>query len=206
MGRDIRTRREWAEAFWRRRTRVGKITLVLFAVICVCTLLMLFGVLPTTDVVLITLAGMAMTPLLLVLLFRWFTYRVLWRVRNRLILTYLLMGLAPLVMFVMLMGIASYLMAGQYATNVGLSRLTEGVTRVRDAAGSAAIFGGRTWAVKAGEGTPGATIKGTSGQLTGTGGTAALDGAAEDASPLSLMELRGNVWVPQDGVSAKDSQ
>ena len=206
MGRDIRTRRERAEAFWRRRTRVGKITLVLFAVICVCTLLMLFGVLPTTDVVLITLAGMAMTPLLLVLLFRWFTYRVLWRVRNRLILTYLLMGLAPLVMFVMLMGIASYLMAGQYATNVGLSRLTEGVTRVRDAAGSAAIFGGRTWAVKAGEGTPGATIKGTSGQLTGTGGTAALDGAAEDASPLSLMELRGNVWVPQDGVSAKDSQ
>jgi sigma-B regulation protein RsbU (phosphoserine phosphatase) len=206
MGRDIRTRRERAEAFWRRRTRVGKITLVLFAVICVCTLFMLFGVLPTTDVVLITLAGMAMTPLLLVLLFRWFTYRVLWRVRNRLILTYLLMGLAPLVMFVMLMGIASYLMAGQYATNVGLSRLTEGVTRVRDAAGSAAIFGGRTWAVKAGEGTPGATIKGTSGQLTGTGGTAALDGAAEDASPLSLMELRGNVWVPQDGVSAKDSQ
>ena len=70
---------------------------------------------------------MAITPFLLILLFRWFTYRVLWKVRNRLILTYLLMGLAPLVMFVMLTAIAGYLLAGQYATNMGSSRMNEGL-------------------------------------------------------------------------------
>jgi len=90
----------------------------------------------------IAICGVALTPFLLILFFRWFAYRVLWRVRNRLILTYLLMGLAPLVMFITLAAIAGYLLAGQYATNMGLSRLNEGITRVRDQAGSAAVFGG----------------------------------------------------------------
>jgi len=207
MGKDIRTRRERWEAFWRRRTRVGKITLVLLAVICVCTLFLMVGVLPTMDSILITLAGMAMTPLLLVLLFRWFTYRVLWRVRNRLILTYLLMGLAPLVMFVTLMGIASYLLAGQYATNVGLTRLTEGLTRVRDQAGSAAVFG-PTSAVGAKKAAVPAKTKGADDSddtavLGGTDDTGG--GVVEDATPLSLMEWKGKAWVPLEGVSAKDN-
>ncbi len=69
---------------------------------------------------------MALTPLLLILLFRWFTYRVLWKVRNRLILTYLLMGLAPVVMVVTLAAIAAYLLAGQYATDLGTSQVNPG--------------------------------------------------------------------------------
>src|ERR1700679_684255 len=143
MGRDIRTRRERWKAWWGRRTRVGKITLWMLAAIFLCTFGLMVHVATTLDTIVITLAGMAITPLVLILLFRWFTYTVLWRVRNRLILTYLLMGLAPLVMFVTLASIAGYLLAGQYATNVGLSRLTEGLTRVRDEAGSAAVFGTR---------------------------------------------------------------
>ena len=204
MGKDIRTRQERWQAFWRRRTRVGKVTLVLFAVICGCMLLLMVHVLTTLDSMLIFIAGMAMAPLLLVLLFRWFTYRVLWRVRNRLILTYLLMGLAPLVMFVTLMGIASYLMAGQYATNVGLSRLTEGVTRVRDAAGSAAVYGGATWTVKTGPQTSATKGPGKPGEVPVQGGTAVLDGDQVDAGPLSLMEQKGSAWVPLDGTAAKD--
>ena len=209
MSRDIRTRRERWEAFWGRRTRVGKVTLVLFAVFCVCTFLLMFGVLPTLDTTLNVISVMAMTPLVLVLLFRWFTFRVLWRVRNRLILTYLLMGLAPLVMFVTLMGIASYLLAGQYATNVGLSRLTEGLTRVRDQAGSAAVFGspaGPGSAKTASAAIHAGKTRADESNLAilggpGSGGSTAV----EDATPLSLMEWKGKAWVPLEGMSAKDN-
>ena len=147
MVKDIRTRQERWKAFWGRRSRVGKITLVLLGTIFLCTFGLMVRVATTLDTILITICSMAITPLLLILLFRWFTYKVLWRVRNRLILTYLLMGLAPLVMFATLAAIAGYLLAGQYATNMGISRLNEGITRVRDQAGTAAIFGGaaRTW-------------------------------------------------------------
>lgn len=214
MGIEIRTRRERWTSWWGRRTRVGKITLVLLAVILVCTIALSLGVLPTLDSVVNVLCTMAVAPLLLILLFRWFTYRVLWKVRNRLILTYLLMGLAPLVMFVTLMGIASYLLAGQYATNVGLSRVTEGITRVRDQAGSAAVFGfSPTQTGPARRAGVEAVVEGKAearkdsaddedaAVLGGTGG----GGEVEDASPLSLMELRGSTWVPMAGSSLKES-
>ena len=208
MGKDIQTRRERWKAWWGRRSRVGKITVVLLGVICVCTIALMANVLPTLDTALITMSGMALTPLVLILLFRWVVYRVLWKVRNRLVLTYLLMGLAPLVMFVTLAAIAGYLLAGQYATNVGLSRLTEGLTRVRDEAGSAAVFGTRDDAqlARAAGYTPtrkniaGSGGTASSSALTGTGGA-----EVEDASPLSLMELRGSTWTPLDGMSAKEN-
>ena len=111
MGREILTRRERWKAWWGRRTRVGKIALWMLAAIFVCTFGLMVHVATTLDSIVITLASMAITPLLLILLFRWFAYRFLWKVRNRLILTYLLMGLAPLVMFVMLAAIAGYLPA-----------------------------------------------------------------------------------------------
>src|SRR5215471_11497599 len=37
-----------------------------------------------------------------IILYRWLVNHVLWKVRNRLIVTYLLMGLAPVVLFVTL--------------------------------------------------------------------------------------------------------
>lgn len=49
------------------------------------------------------------------LIMRWIFTRFLWKVRNRLIVTYLLMGLAPIVLFVTLAGIATYLISGQFA-------------------------------------------------------------------------------------------
>jgi phosphoserine phosphatase RsbU/P len=206
MGRDIRTRRERWKAWWGRRTRVGKITLWMLAAIFVSTFGLMVRVATTLDTIVITLCGMAITPLLLILLFRWFTYTVLWRVRNRLILTYLLMGLAPLVMFATLAAIAGYLLAGQYATNMGLSRLHEGITRVRDQAGSAAVFGSPTRTAKVdahastAKGAPSNSDIANLGSTDGTGGT-----AGEDASPLSLMELKGSTWVPLEGTAAKDN-
>jgi sigma-B regulation protein RsbU (phosphoserine phosphatase) len=203
MAKDMRTRRERLEAIWGRRSRVGKITLVLLAVICVCTLLLLFGVLPTTDTVLISIAAMAMTPLLLILLFRWFTYRVLWRVRNRLILTYVLMGLAPVVMVVTLAAVATYFLAAEYAVDMGMLQINQGLTRVRDEAGSAAVFGTQgaaqmTRAATFSSGKKGTANSGGTAQASGTG-----VGGSEDGTPLSLMELKGNAWVPLDGTTAK---
>jgi len=208
MAKDGLTRRERWKAWWGRRTRVGKITLWLLAVFWLCFFANAANVLSTLDAVLMMISAMALTPLLLILLFRWFAYRFLWKVRNRLILTYLLMGLAPLVMFATLAAIAGYLLAGQYATNMGLSQLNQGLTRVRDEAGSAAIFGSASPARTVKEAAHTANAKGTAAtdDTADSGGTDVTGGTVvEDAAPLSLTELRGNTWVPLEGLSAKDS-
>jgi sigma-B regulation protein RsbU (phosphoserine phosphatase) len=49
------------------------------------------------------------------LLWRFIFLRLLWKVRNRLIVTYLLMGLTPVVLFVTLAGILLYVFSGQFA-------------------------------------------------------------------------------------------
>lgn len=49
------------------------------------------------------------------LLWRWLLRSVLWKVRNRLIVTYLLMGLAPVVLFVTLAVILLWVFSGQFA-------------------------------------------------------------------------------------------
>jgi sigma-B regulation protein RsbU (phosphoserine phosphatase) len=49
------------------------------------------------------------------LFWRWLMRYVLWKVRNRLIVTYLLMGLTPVVLFVTLALILLYVFAGQFA-------------------------------------------------------------------------------------------
>ena len=56
-----------------------------------------------------------LVPLAVVLLFRYIFGRFLWKVRNRLIMTYLLMGLAPVVLFVTLAGVSIYIFSGQFA-------------------------------------------------------------------------------------------
>ncbi|MCU1314040.1 MAG: Serine phosphatase, partial [Acidobacteriaceae bacterium] len=59
----------------------------------------------------------------LILFYRWMVRSVLWKVRNRLVVTYLLMGLAPVVLFVTLAVIAAYVFAGQFATFAATSEL-----------------------------------------------------------------------------------
>src|SRR5262249_18006813 len=49
------------------------------------------------------------------LVWRWIFGRFLWKLRNRLIVTYLLMGLTPVVLFVLLALIALYVFSGQFA-------------------------------------------------------------------------------------------
>lgn len=54
---------------------------------------------------------------------RWLSSRLLWRLRNRLIVTYIFIGVLPLVLLTALGGLAFYLFSGQFATYVVTSKL-----------------------------------------------------------------------------------
>jgi phosphoserine phosphatase RsbU/P len=58
-----------------------------------------------------------------ILFFRWVFGQFLWKLRNRLIVTYLLMGLAPLVLFAVLALLVAYVFSGQFATLAATSAL-----------------------------------------------------------------------------------
>ncbi len=64
------------------------------------------------------------------LLYRWISARLLWRVSNRLVVTYLLIGLTPVVLFVTLAAIAAYIFSGQFATYAASARLTSELERM----------------------------------------------------------------------------
>ncbi len=55
--------------------------------------------------------------------FRWVRKRLMWRLRNRLIVTYVFIGVIPVILLVMMALIAGYLFAGQFATYVAMSDL-----------------------------------------------------------------------------------
>ncbi len=77
---------------------------------------------------LMILISMPLSVMLFILLWRWIFRRLLWRVRNRLVVTYLLIGLVPVVLFITLATSAAYLFSGQFATFAANSELnaTEG--------------------------------------------------------------------------------
>ena len=117
-------RRLWPSA----KSRVGRIGVWLSAAVCACLILRLLlghgaggGAFMGLGIFLLFVAA----PFLLILLYRLLSRRLLWKVRNRLIVTYLLMGLAPLVMFATLTAIAGYILAGQYSINSALTALDE---------------------------------------------------------------------------------
>jgi sigma-B regulation protein RsbU (phosphoserine phosphatase) len=58
-----------------------------------------------------------------VLLFRWGYRPLLWRLRNRLIVTYLFIGVMPILLLLLMFGLAGYLFAGQFANYVAISDL-----------------------------------------------------------------------------------
>src|SRR5579864_1978398 len=58
---------------------------------------------------------------LLLMGFRWLRQKLLWRLRNRLLVTYVFIGVIPVLLLVVMGGIASWLFAGQFATYVASS-------------------------------------------------------------------------------------
>jgi sigma-B regulation protein RsbU (phosphoserine phosphatase) len=123
-----------------RQTRIGRLSIRLAIPTALAIVLLNLHILRILDILVIVFCGVILLPLVPILAYRWITRRVLWKVRNRLILTYLLMGLAPVVLFAMLGGIAAYLFCGQFSTNTALSILDQESLKVKDETASEAAF------------------------------------------------------------------
>ena len=54
---------------------------------------------------------------------RWARQRLMWRLRNRLIVTYVFIGVIPIVLLISMVLLAGYLFAGQFATYIALADL-----------------------------------------------------------------------------------
>ena len=118
-------------AWYQRQSRVGRLSLILTAAI---VLMLLLGrvshILALLFIAPIILCILVLAPLVIVLFYRWVTRRLLWKVRNRLIVTYALMSLAPVILGLTLFAIAAYIFGGQYATNSALTLLDQASTEV----------------------------------------------------------------------------
>jgi len=105
----------------RPTTKLGRVTLCLGAL---CLLLWLSALPPGWKLggwtVFFTIVFLFFA---LILLFRWGYRPLLWRLRNRLIVTYLFIGVMPILLLLVMGGVASYLFAGQFATYVAISDL-----------------------------------------------------------------------------------
>jgi sigma-B regulation protein RsbU (phosphoserine phosphatase) len=97
-------------------------------------LLFLLRMLPGTAGLFFTviqvLVGIALASTAIPLFVRTVRRRMLWSLRNKLVVTYLLIGLAPLVLFVILVSISGYVAAGQFAIHLTDSRLQEQVAQM----------------------------------------------------------------------------
>lgn len=60
---------------------------------------------------------------LVALAFRWVRQKLMWRLRNRLIVTYVFIGVIPILLLICMALLAGYLFAGQFATYIALSDL-----------------------------------------------------------------------------------
>ena len=67
---------------------------------------------------------------LVLLGFRWLRQNLMWRLRNRLIVTYVFIGVIPVVLLVLMAGIAGYLFAGQFATFIVTSDISSDLGRL----------------------------------------------------------------------------
>jgi len=76
------------------------------------------------------LVGIALAATGIPLLVRVIRRRMLWSLRNKLVVTYLLIGLAPVVLFVTLVLISAYIAAGQFAIHLVDSRMQEELTQI----------------------------------------------------------------------------
>ena len=95
------------------------------------------GTVGTLSGVLQLLTGIALAVLAIPVLWRQVRTRMLWSLKSKLVLTYLLIGVAPIVLFVTLVLIAGYIAAGQFAIHLADSRVQTELDRL--SAGNASL-------------------------------------------------------------------
>ncbi len=105
----------------RPATKVGRITLWLGLL---CLVLWTTAALPRRQVggwtIFVTILFSFFA---IIQLFRWGYRPLLWRLRNRLIVTYVFIGVMPILLLLLMGGLASFLFAGQFSTYVAISDL-----------------------------------------------------------------------------------
>ena len=99
---------------------------------CILTMLRLLpGTVGTLSAVLQVMVGLALIITGLPVLWRLVRQRLLWSLRNKLVLTYLLIGLAPIVLFSTLVLVSAYIVAGQFAIHLVDARLQSHLDQVK---------------------------------------------------------------------------
>src|SRR3954464_3530746 len=71
---------------------------------------------------------------LLFMLFRWVRRVLLWRLRNRLIVTYVFIGVIPVLLILVMVGVAGYMISNQYATSQARIQMDSEIHAMRLAA------------------------------------------------------------------------
>jgi len=82
--------------------------------------------------------GFIVSLLLIFLALRWFRNHVMWSVRNRLIVTYVLIGLVPIALVVLMAVISAYFFAGQFSAYLTVSEIEAQLRRLQAANSSSA--------------------------------------------------------------------
>src|SRR5438270_1975525 len=112
------------------RTRLGRFTLYVFALDLLLYLVHELGRLFKSNVgsslggwiAFLVILG---SVLLFIVLIRWIRQTVMWRLRNRLIVTYVFMAVIPVLLLVAMAGIAGWIFAGQFATFIVTSDIQQ---------------------------------------------------------------------------------
>jgi|CZKF01.1.fsa_nt_gi sigma-B regulation protein RsbU (phosphoserine phosphatase) len=76
------------------------------------------------------------------LTFRWVRRRVMWRLRYRLIVTYIFIGVIPVVLLLTMVGVSNYLFAGQFADYVAITNLQSALRHLEAENDAMAVRGG----------------------------------------------------------------
>lgn len=135
IGGAVRSKRLRVWQGWhQRRPPKGMAGAVFWLAVWFCVLSMmrlLQGTVGTLSAVLQVMAGLALVVTGLPVLWRTVRQRLLWSLRNKLVLTYLLIGLAPMVLLSTLVLISAYIAAGQFAIHLVDARLQSHLDQVK---------------------------------------------------------------------------
>jgi phosphoserine phosphatase RsbU/P len=115
-----------ATLHWLRRIPTGLAGAAVWLSIWFCVLFvrnLMHGGFSTFLFIVQIFVGIALVSVAIPLLWRVVRENMLWSLRNKLILTYLLIGLAPVVLFFTLVAVFAYVAAGQFAIHLADSRL-----------------------------------------------------------------------------------
>ena len=122
-----------ASGWLRRRSPTGLAGLAFWLVVWFCLLWLLRlvpGPVGTFSGVLQIFAAVALVAVGVPLIWQLVRRHMLWSLRNKLVLTYLLIGGAPVVLFVTLVTITAYIAAGQFAIHLADTRLNAELNQI----------------------------------------------------------------------------